>query len=140
MIKLRESSKINEPKYFEFQDARELVKENLTKSEIQEIVTHIVDRMDSNLKDSNDKTTDIEFEIYTTNKREISKIFSLLNYACLDKYIDYEIENEQTYSKGKYYYAVLNRKYPDDYYFDYEDDETFLDIQPGQRTGKYKLR
>ena len=115
------------------------LKENLTKSEIQELVNDIVDRMDNNLKDADNKTTDIEFEISTTSEKEISKIFSLLNDMCLDKYIDYEIEDEQIYPEGKYYYAVLNRKYPDDYYFDYEDEETFWVAQPGQKTGGYKI-
>lgn len=117
------------------------LKENLTKSEIQEIVNDIVDRMDNNLKDADDETTDIEFEISTTSEKEISKIFSLLDDMCSDKYIDYEIEDEETYpdSEGKYYYAILNRKYPDDYYFDYEADETSWVTQPGQRTGKYKI-
>ena len=114
------------------------LKENLTKSEIQEIVNDIVDRMDSNLKDTDDETTDIEFEISTTSEKEINKIFSLLNDICSDKYIDYEIKDEQTYPEGKYYYATLSRKYPDDYYFDYEDKETIDVIKPGQRTGKYK--
>lgn len=112
--------------------------EESTSINIQELVAEIVARMEDHLEYSNNVTTDIEFELPTTNSKEIKKIFALLNDMCSDKYIDYEVEDEQTYAGATYYYASLSRKYPDDYYFDYEDPET-EDAQPGQRTGKYKI-
>ena len=112
--------------------------EESTSINIQELVAEIVARMEDYLEYSNNVTTDIEFELPTTNNKEIKKIFALLNDRCSDKYIDYEVEDEQTYPGATYYYASLSRKYPDDYYFDYEDPET-EDAQPGQRTGKYKI-
>lgn len=111
--------------------------EESTSINIQELVAEIIDRMEYNLNYADNKTTDIEFELPTTNSKEIKKIFTLLNDMCSDKYIDYEVEDEQTYSGATYYYASLSRKYPDDYYFDYEDPET-EDAQPGQRIGRYK--
>ena len=112
--------------------------ESIQKGDIQGIVDNIVDRINNNLKDSNDNPTEVEFEIPTINKKEINTIFELLGRELYNDYINYEITDEETYSNCKYYVAKITRSYPDDYYFDYESEETTQATEPGQRTGKYK--
>ena len=117
------------------------LKEHLTDKEINSTISTIVDRMDSQLKETNDTgAIEVEFELPTIDKRELSRIFDLLNRECYNKYINYEITDEETYSNCKYYVAKVTRSYPDDYYFDYEDKETSDVTEPGQRTGKYKYK